>query len=219
MRARILILCVVFARTLGFCQGSLYVFSGHVSDLYYDGGGVLAAQHFAVGDPVSAQFQVDFDRPGYYLLNDGTIEKAEWPPLSSEIFQYFYSRFVSGTLLPELNGGFNNGATDIREFFVGWDHTGLLGGGGVVQGGSGDSYITIQEWSPRGGIHVQDWAVGTVVRGYMVAYSDKDASIAWADMTLVSISPIPEPNVMSLILAAGLVFTTLRRARANKSLE
>ena len=100
MKAYLVSICVLFQTCLGFGQGSFYTFSGIVSNLFYDGGGILAAHNVAIGDPVSACYFVDFGAPGYYLLNDGTVDVPTDPPLGNVHTTYFYCRWASGTLLP-----------------------------------------------------------------------------------------------------------------------
>ena len=228
MNIRILSIFVLFQAAIGFCQGSLYSFSGSVSSLYYDGGGILAAQNVAVGDPVEVTFHVDFGTPGYYLLNDGTVVVPADAPLGNVHTAYFYSRLISGTLLPEVSGGFNNGPQDISEYFTGWNRSDPTGNEGLLQGGSGDSSFSVRRSDPQyidgvpfmvPDVQVQDWQVGTEVRGVIVAWTDQDWSIAWADMRLDSITPIPEPTSLSLLFLGGLTYIGLFRRRRVKTQE
>lgn len=193
------------------CTESLYSFSGRISTLVYDGGGILAVQNVAIGDAVSASFLVDFESPGYYLLNDGTQEFPADPPLGNVHTTYFYSRLFAGTLLPELNGGRNNGPKDMAEYFTGWNQNSPLGNEGLLRGGTGDSYFTVDKSGLTSESQVQEWEVGTKVRGILVSYSDQDWSIAWADMTLDSISVVPEPGAAALLAVGGFIWLVRRR--------
>lgn len=228
MNLRILSIFVLFQAVVGFCQGSLYSFSGSVSSLYYDGGGILAAQNVAVGDPVEVAFHVDFEKPGYYLLNDGTVLVPADAPLGNVHTGYFYSRLISGTLLPEVSGGFNNRPQDISEYFTGWNRSDPTGNEGLLQGGSGDSSFSVRRSDPQyidgvpfmvPDVQVQDWQVGTEVRGVIVAWTDQDWSIAWADMRLDSITPMPEPTSLSLLFLGGVAYIGLFRRRRVKTQE
>lgn len=212
MKAYLLSICMFLQASVGLGQGSLYTFSGTVSSLFYDGGGILAARNVAIGDPVSASYVVDFGAPGFYLLNDGSVDVPSDPPLGNVHTTYFYCRWVSGTLLPEANGGFNNRPQDVAEYFSGWNSGVPAGSEGLLQGGSGDSSFSVRRSTPRyiDGMPywvpdwaVQDWQVGTEVRGVMVAWSDQDWSIAWADMRLDSITAVPEPSVIALFSIGG----------------
>ena len=214
MKKYFLSLCVFFQASLGFAQGSLYSFSGNVSNLFYDGGGILASQNVAVGDPVFASYIVDFGAQGFYLHNDGSIDVPVEPPLGNVHTSNFYCRLDSATLLPVVNGGMMNRPQDIAEYFTGWNQSSPMGNEGLLIGGSGNSYFYVSNWDLN---TVQDWQVGTDVGGYIVAYSDKDWSVAWANMKLNSITPIPEPSsfVMGLVGAAGLA-AVMRRKAARK---
>lgn len=193
MKAYLVSICVFFQACIGFGQGSLYTFSGTVSSLVYDGGGILAAHNVAIGDPVSASYFVDFGAPGYYLLNDGTVNVPTDPPLGNVHTTYFYCRWASGTLLPSTNGGFNNRPQDIAKYFTAWNQSSPSGNEGWLQGGTGNSNFSVRKSSFGSGSQVQEWHVGTEVRGIIVAWSDQDWSIAWADMRLDSITAV-EPT-------------------------
>lgn len=206
MKAYILSTCLFLQASIGFGQGSLYTFSGTVSSLFYDGGGTLAAHNVAIGDPVSASYVVDFGARGFYLLNDGSVDVPSDPPLGNLHTTYFYCRWASGTLLPEINAGSNNRPQDIAEYFTGWNQSSPLGNEGLLQGGTGDSNFSVRRSSFNSDSQVQEWQVGTEVRGVIVAWSDQDWSIAWADMRLDSITAVPEPSVIPLFsIGAALV--------------
>jgi hypothetical protein len=186
-----------------------------VSSLFYDGGGILTAHNLNVGDPVSASYVVDFGAPGFYLLNDGSVDAPANPPLGNVHTTYFYCRWASGTLLPEANGGFNNKPQDIAEYFTGWNQSSPSGNEGLLQGGTGDSYFSARKSSLSSSGQVQDWQVGTEVSGVLVAWSDQDWSIAWADMRLDSITAVPEPSAIPLFSYGGAALLLWGRQRAN----
>jgi len=200
MKIRIFCIAIFFLPWLCIGQGFLYSLSGSVSRLYYDGGGILAAQNVTVGEPTSVSFIVDFGAPGYYLLNDGTVQVAADPPTSSIFSEYFYCALASGTLLPDANGGFNNRPQDVAEYFTGWNRSDSTGNEGLLWGGSGNSYFSVYKDSNLQDCFVQNWQVGTEVQGSIIAFSDSDWSIAWTDMTLESITIVPEPSTSLLLM-------------------
>lgn len=216
---------ILIQACLGFSQPALYTFSGNVGSLFYDGGGILAAQNVSVGDPVAASFVVDFGAPGFYLLNDGSTNVPTTPESGNVYTEYFYSRLASGTLLPEVNGGFNNRPEDVSEYFTGWNRSDPLSNEGVLWGGSGDSYFMVRRSDPRyvDGLPylvpdwaVRDWQVGTEVRGVIVAWNATDWSIAWADMRLDAITPIPEPSIISILSFSTLIFCAVISRKADQ---
>ena len=217
MKTHILCIYLFSHACLSFGQGLLYSFSGNISSLYYDGGGILAAQNVAVGDPLSVSYIVDFGAPGYYLLYNGTMEFPADPPLGNVYTEYFYCHLASGTLLPDSNGGFNNGPQDVREYFTGWNRSNPTGNQGLLWGGSGNSDFSVYKDSNLLDSNVQNWQAGTEVQGTIVAWSDKDWSIAWADMRLDSITVAPEPSVNVLLLICGGTWYLWSRRRANQS--
>lgn len=217
MRNCILSLYVFLQGSSCLAQETLYSFSGNVSRLFYDGGGILTAHNLNVGDPVSASYVVDFGAPGFYLLNDGSVDVPANPPLGNVHTTYFYCRWASGTLLPEANGGFNNRPQDIAEYFTGWNQSSPSGNEGLLQGGTGDSYFSVRKSSLSSSGQVQDWQVGTEVSGVLVAWSDQDWSIAWADMRLDSITAVPEPSAIPLFSFGGAALLLWGRQRANKN--
>jgi len=199
MKTRIFCICFFFFTWFSFGQGYLYTFSGNVSRLYYDGAGILAAQNVAVGDPTSVSFIVDFGMPGYVLLNDGSVQLLTDPPQGNVYTEYFYCALVSGTLLSDANGGIYNGPQDVSGYFTGWNRSDPTGNQGLLKGGSGNSEFSVYKNSNILDCYVQNWQVGTEVQGTIVAWNDKDWSIAWTDMRLNSITIVPEPSVNQML--------------------
>ena len=183
-----------------YCDAAwLYSFEGGVSNLFYDGAGILAQERYKIGDRVYAKFYVDFERDGYFILNNGETVIPEDPPLTNDPFWYFYSTLIDGTLLPEINGGMNNGPEDIKEYHIGYYNSGPGPNRGVLRGGHGDSYFSVNKISDLDA-RVQNWIVGEKLKGIIVAFSDEDWSIMWADMTLTEIRWSPSPNRSIMVL-------------------
>jgi len=212
MKGTVLIILLFFAIfSTNDCKGaSFYSFEGVVSSLFFDGAGIIADNGFQVGDSVSARFYVDFQRDGYFLLNNGEIETPENPQMTNNPFWYFYDTLLDGTLLPENNGGFNNGLTEIAEYHIGYYNSGPMGNRGAMQGGSGDSYLTVWKESYTDA-QVQNWAIGEDLRGTIVGYGDENYSIMWADMKLVAIQPVPLPGAFFLLLPGCVFILGLKR--------
>lgn len=153
-----------------FGQGAIYSFSGTVTGLDHDGAGILAKENVRLGDTVSVSYYVDFEKPGYVLLNDGTKEFLQDAPLENVHSTYFHSELISGSLLPEVNSGWHNGPEDIAEYFSGWNRFDPSGHTSLLQGGSADSYFTVRYENPSTPLNVQDWGFGTELRGVIAAW-------------------------------------------------
>jgi hypothetical protein len=175
-----------------------YVFSGSVTRIADDQGGVLEEIGVKVGDPVSATFDVRFDTLGYSVLNDGSMEIGEDPDsgtMTNLSIRTFQANLVEGTLLPVLNGGLYNGAKHAKEHHFGWNSSGPAGNQGLLLGGSDNSKIYVER-SSYVESRVQSWKVGDVVRGMLSTHSDTSVGVAHADLTVQSITEIPDlPDV------------------------
>jgi hypothetical protein len=167
-----------------------YSFEGVISNLYYDGAGIIANKGYKIGDSVFAKFNVDFASDGYYILNNGEKLIPENTQTTNNPYWYFYAELIDGTLMPVMNGGFFNGPTDIKEYHIGYLNSGPVDNTGALQGGTGNSYFTILKESYTDA-SVQGWVIGEHLKGIIVAWSDKDWSIMWADMILTDIQIIP----------------------------
>ena len=195
--------------TSSFGQPATYNFSGHLTSVDRDAAGSIAAGGFAVGAAVAVSFEVDFSKPGRVTLNTGdTIEIPPYVWQDTRI-DYFATRMLTGTRLPEVNGGMYNGEEDVSEYLTGWNRTDWRGDIGVLIGGSRDSYFRLERFDPYPGgsvpdWKVQDWQVGTMLLGHIVGWSDLDYSMMTAELRLDSVAPVPEPTVGALLLLSGL---------------
>lgn len=181
----------------------VYTFEGNISSLVFDGAGIIADQGFQIGDPVTAQFLVDFEQDGYYLLNNGDIHYPSNPQMTNNPYWYFKASLLNGTLLPEKNGGSNNEPEDIAEYHTGYYNSGPIGNTGALWGGDGDSYFSV--WKEGSlDVRVETWQVGENLKGTIVGWSDQDWSIMRADMTLVNIQPVPLPGA-ALLFGSGVI--------------
>jgi hypothetical protein len=178
----------------GFCEGKIYSFEGNVSELFYDGAGIIAQEGYKVGDPVHAMFYVDFERDGYFLMNNGEVYIPENPPLGNNLYWYFYASLMDGTLLPERNGGLFNGPEDIREYHTGFFNSSPLGNRGVLRGGTANSDFSIYKDSFLD-TRVETWVAGEELEGIITASSDTGQSVMWADMKLTRIEGAELPDL------------------------
>jgi hypothetical protein len=204
----------------GFGQSTLYSFSGRVAGIHSDGAGTIAGLGWAVGDPVSVSFEVDFGMPGTVRLNDESVEVLAPYVWDEGRIDYFSARMVSGTLLPEVNGGMYNDPENASENLAGWNRADWQGNRGVLYGGSQDSHFRVERFDPwPGGMRdwqVQQWQVGTLVQGFITGFGELDYSMMQADMRLDSIVVVPEPGVTWLLLLGGLAWLICGGRGADK---
>ncbi|GFO57594.1 hypothetical protein GMSM_46010 [Geomonas sp. Red276] len=169
----------------------IYSFNGSISTIYDDSAGIIAKAGYMVGDPIFAQFGVNFQGSGYYVLNNGNTEIAKEPAMTNDVHSYFYANLTSGTMLSVMNGGLNNGANDIKEYHIGYNESGPAGNTSVLIGGTGNSSFTVLKESQLL-TDVQSWSVGDHLKGIIYACSDKSSSVMWADLTLTEIKDIQQ---------------------------
>lgn len=89
-----IVLSLVFSVIFGssYCDAAwIYTFEGKVSNLFKDTAGIIANEGYEIGDQVYAQFHVDFERDGYYILNNGETLFPENPSMTNNPYWYFYS--------------------------------------------------------------------------------------------------------------------------------
>jgi hypothetical protein len=223
MKTLLLTFSFLLPSAIGLGQSALYSFSGRVAGIHSDGAGTITGLGWAVGDPVSVSFEVDFARPGQVRLNDESVEAVAPYVWDEGRIDYFSARMVSGTLLPEVNGGMYNDPENVSENLAGWNRADWQGNRGVLYGGSQDSHFRLERFDPwPGGMEdwqVQQWQVGTAVQGFITGFSDLDYSMMEANMRLDSITAVPEPSAVWLLLIGGMVCVLWGRRRANKSVE
>jgi hypothetical protein len=215
-----LALVFVLTSATGLGQSALWSFSGRVTGVPRDGSGTIAQLGLSVGDPVTVSFEVDFAQPGLMRLNDGSVITLTPYVWDEERIDYFSARMVSGALLPEVNGGMYNDPENVSESLAGWNKTNWRGNWGVLYGGSQDSHFRLERFDSWPGAmadwRVQDWQVGTTVQGSITGFSDLDYSMMLVDMRLDSITVVPEPGTLSLLLLGGLAWFICGGRETNK---
>lgn len=163
-----------------------YTFEGSISELVFDGGGIIASQGYKVGDHVSAKFTVDFLGQGKMTLNSGEIVIPKDPQMTNDVHSYFYANLMSGTRMPELNGGMNNGPNDVKLYEIGYNEGSPMGNTGVLKAGNGDSSLVVMKESQLDA-NVQNWVTGEHFKGILSSCSEQNCSLVWADMVLTAI--------------------------------
>ena len=68
-----LIILLVFGAATVQAQRFLYSFSGRVRSIDDPSSALATSNYYRTGDVVSASFIVVISRPGYQILNDGTL--------------------------------------------------------------------------------------------------------------------------------------------------
>jgi len=185
-----------------------YTFTGNVSSIFGSDPGIANDQGLFVNSTVTYRFLVDFDANGTWRRNDvgGTVVTM----VDNSDLDFFFTDYVSGDALVEVDGGFRNTDIWVAEFNFGQDR--LTSTGGALTGNSSDDTLII--WSDS--TDLSDWVVGTVVLGQNIPYDSTGAfSDLRTNLTLTEILPVPEPSTMLLLLSGliGLIGYNYRRQK------
>lgn len=82
-----------------------------------DGAGIISDAGLAPGSQVSYSILLDFDRPGSYTLNDGSVYTYPMAVDTGHAIMYnYYAQYIGGSALQERNGGIHNSSTDIASY-------------------------------------------------------------------------------------------------------
>ena len=181
--------------------------------LNQDDAGIMAEQGLSEGSPVSYKYLIDFDRDAFNIFNNGSYQIfTDGQGQASPLVDYFYGELISGTTLPEKDGGSNNGTTDYAEM-----HYGVRNGGPDAEfflvTGSSDSSVKL-DYAPISWEQGDIIALGDTVR-LRVAASDSAGNLSrfWVNpATVVPCLPeTPEEQVQAIIdtIAAAISAGTL----------
>lgn len=190
-----------------------YTFTGTVTS-YYDSAGIIDDTY---GDSmggfvfptVEYVYLVDTAEDGTYTLNNGTTYTPSDNSSTDYNRDYFYTDFVSGSLIDEKDGGYFNDPNNVAEFNMGIDMDFHDGGTDYtyLYGGSDDDLVLVYNY---GGLFA-DWIIGYSVTGHERVYdSSASGQISSIDstLTLSSISSFA-PNPVPIPAAIWMFGTTL----------
>src|SRR5688572_13747093 len=101
----------------------IYSFSGrvrHIDDHY----GVLAtSDYYRTGDVVTASFLVDLSAFGFQILNNGSRFVMTPFETNDMVWEPFYSRLISGPLLPDFHAEWASHPKAARRYLYGANQT------------------------------------------------------------------------------------------------
>lgn len=206
--ALVLALASLFCATQVQALPFLYTFEGAIVDIDDNGNSVpsvtVEGVDFAVGEPVSYSFVVDFQQSGYCDDPSGITAACNGGPLADVPgYDYFSAELFSASKLAPPT---------YVDYFYAFGESEFVSGFGRL---SGNSAIYIETDAI-----VQDWVVATLTSPatLLTGYDAWDNAfdnygIIRSDLTLVSIVPIPEPTSFLLFLA-GFVCLIFARVRS-----
>ncbi len=161
----------------------------------------MAAAGLGVGSAVSYTFAVDFSADGFSVFDSGTSFLSD-----DGQNDYFFSDFVSGTLLQGSAVFFDSPFANVLEQNFGRNK--IVGNSVLLAKLTGNSHLETTFVTSTDPIRIQDWIVGTSISGYDQTYNvSGQKSTVFSSLSVTSISdslvPVPEPSTL-IILALGL---------------
>ena len=184
-----------------------YTFDGTVYNIIGTAPEIANDQGFFIGDSVTYTFIIDFDANAAITYNSGTV----FTYLDTASTDYFYTDYVSGDALVEVDGGYYNQGYYPAEYKYGYDCLDRICRD--LWANSTDDLLQINSNSA-----ISDWVPGgdATMYGINWAYDSTSAySLLYADLTLTSISPVnavPEPSTL-LLLGSGMLGLIAYRRR------
>ncbi|MDY6990730.1 MAG: VPLPA-CTERM sorting domain-containing protein [Thermodesulfobacteriota bacterium] len=204
------VLCFLRVESQLYAAPMYYTFEGTVTDITQDDAGAIAAAGVSVGDPVSYVMIVDFEADGTEtLVNGDTITKMD-----TTTNDYFFSDYVGGSLIDEVNGGFFDGDTDVAEYNWGQNQDTMIVDYGALHGLSMDNRVSAIGFTTM----VSDWHVGFSVPMLTESAFDDDgnqSTIVCESITLTKISAVPIPAAVWLLSSGLLGLVGIRRSKSH----
>ena len=109
LKITLLILCLP-----GFASADnkmYYTFEGTITTIN-DLAGAIAAVGLEIGSPVTYTIVMDLDAQGSTTYNNGNVT----PKIDTAEKDYFYTDFISGTVIEPINGGYFNEPGSVAEY-------------------------------------------------------------------------------------------------------
>jgi hypothetical protein len=186
-----------------------YTAEGAVHSLSISPGGsaeYLTEQGIDVGVPVSITILIDFDRPGEYTLNNGTVL-----PYTEGSFN-FYAELINAPQIDAIDGGYYNGPLDRAELNYGW-FTDYGDGtfGSSVYVGTGDVYYHFSNYTPWP-TPITEWEAGANcdmemhLRVFDSGGNAVGATVRFPSKGFSEIEPVPVPPAV-ILGSIGLAFS------------
>jgi hypothetical protein len=223
-------IALLFFLPVAIADPFLYRFSGQVSEILHDQGGMIAASGLTLGSPVEYRFLVDFDQPGIVTHFDGTTEVLEDLPRPGEMgnltAHFFYAELLSGNVIKDPAAEQLRPPGGTLRTQHGMSSTDPASRLGVIVQGGVNYRISIAQQEAVGGIFlptpplrqlvdspfVVDWKIGEQMTALGSALNASGQESAFfAEVTLNEITAVPEPRVITLMILSLLLGVTFIR--------
>lgn len=192
----------------------VYTFEGIIPNYTYisDKAGIISEAGLAAGSHISYTVLLDLERPGSYILNNGTTYTY---PITIDLdlpIHYYYAEYIGGTALQEKDGGSHNLPTDVAEYNWLISRPFADDEGRFMLGSSDNPLIII------GFIPPQNWYLGEKFDLAIDSAYDSQGNYSYIDghanniLTLTNITPVTEPTTW-LLTISGLIVLVVTRHR------
>lgn len=201
-RLALAVFVVLFLSRPAFGTSFLFEFSGKVTSLN-DTSGIISetvGTEFGVGSDISFVFFADFDSDGFSVLADGTIVTKT----SVAGKEAFFCDLIYSTISQNPGPLYND------YFGINYDTETLY------EGRLSSSGVTVDHY----GLETFSWFEGqTSFLAFQYIYNPSNglySLVGSVDLTLKSISPVPEPSTMILLAIGGVVAIGKRKFSKSK---
>jgi hypothetical protein len=207
--------------TSAAAQSFLYSFSGTVTSLDRDYQGAAAAQGFKVGDPLSYTFYVDFGRPAELQAKNEPLQLLTHFPPPGELANFnsrlFYTEQVAGSSLQPVGGGLPADVYSITHRAYGDNFHGPGLHNGSLSWGDDNASVRIFTNDGPQTTDVETWQVGEVFNSAAIAGAPGGWSFLDGSVTLTSITAVPEPDPLALLVGGSAAFALCARKRRQRA--